>query len=332
VRKAVLAALAFVMVMLFATVAHAEKILLVDDEDTHHIGVRLRAELVSLGFEVEVALAPAAEPSRASLEQAARDAGAVAALRVRSSRAGVEVWVMDRVTSKTVLREVVFTGGDDEGVVAVRAVELLRASLLEVELPSAPRGEVAPTPAVLALLPPPRPRPERTLSLVIAPAAALSPGGIGVTPQLDVWLRVRATAHFTLALRILAPTFPAAIDAPEGRSTVTLGATSLGGDVLFGRTAAALRGHAGVGVGLLWTHLEGTAAQPFAGRSDDLFSALSYLHGGATYALGESVRIFADGTVGVATPRPVVRFADRAVASWGQPAVALALGVELPLF
>jgi hypothetical protein len=33
------------------------------------------------------------------------------------------------------LREVVFTGGDDEGLVAVRAVELLRASLLEVALP-----------------------------------------------------------------------------------------------------------------------------------------------------------------------------------------------------
>jgi hypothetical protein len=135
VRRAAVTTLFILVVTLFTAVAHAEKILLVDDADTRPVGVRLRAELVSLGFEVELALAPEVEPSRASLEQAAREAGAVAALRVRASRAGVEVWVMDRVTSKTVLREVVFTGGDDEGLVAVRAVELLRASLLEVALP-----------------------------------------------------------------------------------------------------------------------------------------------------------------------------------------------------
>lgn len=134
-RRAAVTTLFILVVTLFTAVAHAEKILLVDDADTRPVGVRLRAELVSLGFEVELALAPEVEPSRASLEQAAREAGAVAALRVRASRAGVEVWVMDRVTSKTVLREVVFTGGDDEGLVAVRAVELLRASLLEVALP-----------------------------------------------------------------------------------------------------------------------------------------------------------------------------------------------------
>lgn len=134
-RRAAVTTLFILVVTLFTAVAHAEKILLVDDADTRPVGVRLRAELVSLGFEVELAPAPEVEPSRASLEQAAREAGAVAALRVRASRAGVEVWVMDRVTSKTVLREVVFTGGDDEGLVAVRAVELLRASLLEVALP-----------------------------------------------------------------------------------------------------------------------------------------------------------------------------------------------------
>ncbi len=330
--RRVLSALAFLASLLFASPASADRILLIDDEDTRAIGVRLRAELVALGFEVALAPAPPAEPSRVSLEDAARGAGAIAALRVRASRAGAEVWIMDRVTSKTVLREVIFTRGDDEGVVAIGAVELLRASLLEVEMPSARSREVTPTPAMRSLLAPRRAPPERRWSLVIAPAVAVSPGGLGATPLLDLWIRLRAAARFAVAFRLLAPTLPASVEAVEGRSTVTLALPSIAGDALFFRDESALQGHAGVGVGVLWAHMEGTATRQFVGRGDDVLAALAYVHGGATFALGESVRLFADATLAVATPRPVMSFADRPVAAWGQPAAALAIGLELPLF
>ena len=91
----VVALLACLSIFFFGRAASADTILLVEDEDTARFAKRVRAELKALGFDVEVMRAEG-EPTRESLEVSARTAGAVAALRVRTSRQGVEVWVMDR--------------------------------------------------------------------------------------------------------------------------------------------------------------------------------------------------------------------------------------------
>ena len=328
--RRVFALLACLSMYLIERTASAETILLVEDEETSRFAKRVRAELKALGFDVEVMRAEG-EPTRASLEDSARTAGAVAALRVRTSRQGVEVWVMDRVTGKTVLREVVTGGADDDTVVALGAVELLRASLLEIEAPAFEPTDVPPTPAVQKLVPPRPPPPEGAFSMVLAPALSLSPGDLGVVPQLDVWARLRAADRFVLGLRLVLPTLPVIVEGTEGRASVTLASASVAGDVLFLDTPK-WRGHAGVGVGAVWAHMEGTASQAFVGRGDDVLAALSYLHGGASYRLGSNVRLFGDLTFGVATPRPVVVFGERTVAAWGQPVGTASLGLELGLF
>jgi hypothetical protein len=326
--KPICASVAAILLSL-ASGASADRILVVEDDQTRRVGARLRAELESLGFETQVA-DTSEEPTRASLEEAARQAGAMAALRVRASRAGVEVWIQDRVTSKTVLREVVVAEGQDESVVAVRAVELLRASLLEVGAPGFAGGELPPTPTVERLVEPPAP-PERRLSLALGPALGLSPGGLGPTPHVDVAVRWRAAGRFVLGTRVFVPALPAAVDGPEGRASVSLSAASITGDAELlppGRFFA----RAGVGVGALWAHMDGAAAPSFVGRGDDVFAALSFVHAGAAVAASRDVRFFGDATLAVATPRPVVRFADREVASWGRPAAFFTLGLEVGVF
>lgn len=276
------------------------------------------------------AAADDAPTTRDALEASARAEDAIAALRVRASRSGVEVWIMDRITAKTVLREVVLSTGDDESAVAVGAVELLRASLLEVEQPGFRKREVAPSPAVSRLVAAPQGKTGR-LALALGPAAALSPGGLGVTPHVDVWLRFEASDHFALFTRVVLPTLPATLDAPEGRATVTLSTAAVGADALLFSPESAVRGRAGVGVGAVWAHMEGTAAQAFVGRGDDVVAALVFAHVGGHASLGRHVRVFADVSLGIASPRPVVRFAARNVGAWGEPVAIASVGLELPL-
>ncbi|WP_437958418.1 hypothetical protein WME76_01335 [Sorangium sp. So ce119] len=161
-------------------------------------GLRVVAELESLGFRAAI-LDPAADApaSRVSLEASARDAGAIAAIRAVPSGRGVEVWIADRVTGKTVLREMAGDAGapDRDAALALRVVELLRASLLEAALPAPPPGELpatpeireklrVPAPAALADAPPPPPSP--ALRVALAPGALLSPGGLGAAASLDL--------------------------------------------------------------------------------------------------------------------------------------------------
>src|SRR5262249_46664680 len=88
---------------------------------------------------------------------------------------GVDVWIADRVTGKLVQRTVT---ADDPSTVAIRAVELLRASLLEERSPHPSRGEVEADRTVHAIVDADRPPPPAPRAAVAAPRvpAAVSPG------------------------------------------------------------------------------------------------------------------------------------------------------------
>ena len=98
--------------------------------------VRVEGELVADGFEVESLEAPPGTTSEAAMTQAeARSTSTTVGLFLSADGANAELWVVDRLTNKTVVRRVA-TGGESEKllpeVLAVKAVELLRASLLEL--------------------------------------------------------------------------------------------------------------------------------------------------------------------------------------------------------
>ncbi|MBI2896020.1 MAG: hypothetical protein HYY06_20850 [Deltaproteobacteria bacterium] len=300
------------------------------------VAARLRAELEALGFEVEVLEAPSLVPSRPLLEAAARDRGAIAAVRIVPSQAGVEVWVFDRVTGKTVLREVV-TDPDparpDFELIALRAVELLRASLMEVEAPHPSRGEVRPGPVVRAIAER-REAPTRqpSMRLALGPGIALSPGGVG--PALDVLFEVRFEPAGSIGATVtaLVPTLPANVtDEDKGSASVLV--ALLGADVSWrSRSAWRLEPTAGAGAAMALLHMRGSAAGGYVGATDDTLSLVPYVRGGARLTLWRGLGLVAQTLVGVAIPRPSIRFAGTEVAQWGGPLVvgSLALEVALP--
>jgi hypothetical protein len=112
---------------------------------------RLGAVLLAAGFDTIEVEAPREIDARGAIEQAGEGAGAFATLSLwpvaRSS--AIDVWIADSMTHKTSVRRI---AGEVQKkpalprLIALHAVELLRASLLEVESPSAKGDEPSPEP------------------------------------------------------------------------------------------------------------------------------------------------------------------------------------------
>lgn len=120
--------------------------------------VRLRGELTAAGFRVEVADAPAGADAQAALSgsAAAANVDAVVAIPRDPDRQTAQIRIVDRLTGKTVAGQVPPPARGHRGaeVLAIRALELLRASLLEVELESPPPGRpVSPPPSPASVSP-----------------------------------------------------------------------------------------------------------------------------------------------------------------------------------
>ena len=119
--------------------------------------VRLHGELVGAGFEVQEIDSPSGGDIRTALEQAAGRPGVEAVVAILGDTRGeplqesAELWVIDRVTGKTVVRRVPNAPGSARAaeILSIRALELLRASFLEVALAAgrAPKSVAQPPPA-----------------------------------------------------------------------------------------------------------------------------------------------------------------------------------------
>lgn len=100
------------------------------------VATRVRAELTAAGFDVVVVpLEPGADP-RASVESALGEPRPIATLAIMrlENRPAVDVWVSDRITDKTLVKRLDLGQRADAEItaaLAIHAVELLRASLLE---------------------------------------------------------------------------------------------------------------------------------------------------------------------------------------------------------
>jgi hypothetical protein len=98
--------------------------------------VRVQGELVADGFEVvSLEAAPGATSAMAMEQAEAGWTSTTVGLFLSADGKSAELWVVDRLTNKTVVRRVA-TGDESESmlpeVLALKAVELLRASLLEL--------------------------------------------------------------------------------------------------------------------------------------------------------------------------------------------------------
>lgn len=317
---------------------------------------RLRAELVAMGF--DVTLVPLAEgvSTREALEGAAKLHNAVASMHVTAAARGIELWVADRVTGKTVLRDVVAPDGGAHDTIALRAVELLRASLMEMDAPHPPRGDTPAPPSLRAVagVPPPRApasgaaptfatsdvadlayaapalRKSPWFGVSIGGAAAWSPGGLGPHAALDVGLRAWVVPRVAIEVAGAVPLTTARHDGAEGYSINRFSLFLAGARVELGPLGSRVKPSLGGGFALVWLHAEGVGASPgYVGATRDAFTGGPYLRPGLGVVVAGPLRIRADVLAGVAFKKLVLTYASREAAGWGQPFVVGSVGVEM---
>jgi hypothetical protein len=300
--------------------------------------VRLRGELAAAGFTVRVVEAPDSEDPRAALERAASggDVEAVVAIFTESPADTIELWVIDRVTGKTVIRSVPNEPASARSaeILSIRALELLRASFLEIAL-----GASRAAPAD----PPPPPPPievarmtQAALDTRLPKTWAIEVGGCllgsfqGLPLSLAPMLRVeRAWGDRVLGrLTVAGLGTRARVDETGGtRSSPQQLTASVAQD--FGlmevavklRPGRTMRPFISLGAGALHVVADGQAPYPYLGNSRSLWSLVADAGVGARVALPSRFEVALEVHAQLAQRFPVLEFVGDPAARGGRPTV-----------
>ena len=326
-----------------ATVARAASVVIVPPANSPPVMVetlvRLKGELISAGFETEIldgadAAGSAAGDSRARLEQLAarRGADAVVAIVGDLSPDSVEVWVIDKVTGKSVVRRVPFepTATRASETLAIRAIELLRSSFLEIDLAAHDRRSqpgTAPPPAVVHFVEAERlaRNPER-FGVEVGGAGVMSLDGVGpaLLPLVRFGWSLRSWFLVQAALAGLGTR--ANVESQVGSAQVAQAYGLLGGSFRF-RAGARVRPFATLSAGVLRTSVEGRADAPNLGRVAEQWSFLVDAGFGASLRLPDRFTLSLAAHAQLAEPYLGVRVLDTVVATSARPNLLLTLTI-----
>lgn len=311
---------------------HADaKVLLIVDRPNDPFIERIRAEIAALGLTVFTR-----GPS-GPLEADARAQHAAAAIRILPSRKGVEVWMADATSGRTLTRQLVVDEapqGPDQSLIALQTAEILRTGLFP---PPPPKPAPAPPP------PPPPPKPAEPPAVIIpAPrvgseasvqlglGALYSPGGAGAALQVWLTLEQRWRRGFGIALDASGPVLPASMTGPEGKSDV--GALSAGLR-LFARFPANDSSWfltAGLGGGVLNLRTHGHADPPLIEASRSVVVGHGYARVDSGWRPAPWAKLGLAVLAGSTFDPVTIRFADNKAGTWGTVFLAsfLQFGIE----
>jgi hypothetical protein len=301
------------------------------DEILAEAVLRIKGELVAGGFQVAVADIDSSEPGedpRALMEQAGQDLAPSATIGIFGNldQGSAELWVVDRITGKTVIRRIEVQASSDRPiseVLAIRAQELLRASLVEFLV-----EENRPNPAIAA----PSPQIHRwvkqavesrvapwTLALELGATTFGGWGGIGPAVAPAARLRMALGERFWARLTALGlgsgprVNWNSTFSASVSQSLVLLEVAS------WLRPRRLVRPLFSLGLGLERVAVEGTATLPYQGERNARWFAAGDAGVGVSLRLQAHWEVQLEVHALFATPRPAVRFLDTEVARAGQP-------------
>jgi len=304
------------------------RVLLVDP-GSEPLTARLREEIESLGL--EVILVAESDPTE-PLESRARLASAVGAIRITQRGSGsVDMTILDRVTGKTVSRHLPIATGTDPAsteLVATRTVELLRASLMELEAPHPPRGDAVVTPEVRALAAPVVEPRTTTLAVAAGPALVSSPA-LGVSVDFWVALLFRTQSGFGAMARVIAPGTGSELESPEGHVSAFAWQYRLGAVFEGPKLTRALSPHFEAGATLVTLTTDGVASAPFRGLEQHSMTWGPWISAGLRLEVVRRLSILAAADVALLFPETVIRSDGLEVATFGRPLAAANAGLEV---
>ena len=293
---------------------------------------RTQAELGAAGFEVLVRDLPASDDRRLDLERVASagDAAAAIAIFPAASATAADLWVADRVTGKTLVRQVRVVdlpAAERPRALAIRAVDLLRASLIETTSAAtegqAQGGSPKDVRAWLGAERGPFQGPHAQLSVALLSSFdSIGPAG---APQL----RLGWGTDFGLTPRISfsGPALGARPEGPPGGASVQQVVATI--DLLYAPRVdwAGFVPMVWIGGGVYHLHAEGDLPPPWVSRGDGVLAAAGVAGLGLGYRLHPQVTMVLDAAALLTAPRVVVTVAGAPIGSAGRPSLLSSLGV-----
>ena len=333
-----LAGLAFII---GAGAAHAEmryRVVLLrppvtDDVSTDALA-RVRGELTAAGFEISMQPQDPALDVRTALETVGRELDPIAAFAIVRAPTGntAEIWVCDRMAGKSVIQSVRLDSSGAPGepsravVLAVQAVELLKASLAQYWLASIRRAQrpvatasVAPPPAVHA-----------TAGLGVAAGVGWLDNVGAVTAAWQPIVRASFGGARGWAGRVTVAGFGTAaqLRAAEGTAQIQqeLGAV----EILRGfRAGKWVQLVASLGAGAYHARISGvgTGSQDYNNNVTSTWSALGIAGGGLIVPVVSHLSFAADAQVGLTWPDNLIRIVGAQAGRTGRPALLVSAGL-----
>jgi hypothetical protein len=291
--------------------------------------LRIKSELRAGGFEVAIEDIQAdAFPSdpRGLVERAGAKLAPSATLGIFGNldRGPVEMWVADRITGKSVIRRIEVEVTSDRRiseVLAIRAQEILRASLVERLLGHSRSPAVAPAPPKvesLAELAVSRPAAHWRLAFEAGCAALGGFGGVGASIAPTVRLRVGLSERF--ALRLTGLGFGTRPLVTSGTKSARVGQSLLLVEgVARWRSDKVVRPMLSVGAGTERIGVEGRADAPYHGENHARWFVAGDAGAGLAVRLHPHWELQIEAHALFTTPRPAVHFFDIEAARTGQP-------------
>jgi hypothetical protein len=308
------------------------RVLIVVDESDDPFAERIKAEVSALGFEV-VAIEPwRTGESIESLEAVGRANQAAAAIRMIASRKGVEVWIANQPTGRSLMRQLVVDERPvpNEGLVALQTAELLRTTLLS-------RSEMPPSaqPPGPSAVPSANP-PAISTSTPGPPSASVqAAAGVLFSPGADASLQAWFSAGYVVvrplgvALDVSVPLRSSTISGPEGSASVS--AWLVGASVFVRHDWLKARSYAiaAAGGALIRLDADATTMSPLVAHSASTTAAAVYLRADGGVEATRWLHVGVRGVAGAVPQGVPVRFAGNEAAVWGRPFLAGLLLVEL---
>ena len=288
---------------------------------------RIREELLAGGFEVTV-IDPGPRTDPISIADVVRhQPSSVATIaRLGDPELGPsELWILDRVGTQAEVRRIAVPTDDPAHVpevLAIRTIELLRASALKllVESNQPPRAVVAPGP--VAPSPPPSisPAPERGSSSGLEAGLGIvqSIGGPGLAAIPVGRLRASLIRPLFVCLTLAGLGTRPRVTTPFGSADIdqNLGLVELGASF---RPQRRWSPTVTVGAGALYVRSVGDGVYPYRGIADSRWAALVACGVGLVVRLGTRLASVFEIQASLAAPHPVVRFSDTIAATVGRP-------------
>ncbi len=296
------------------------------DATAAEVLARVRGELRAARF--AVTLVPAADGApRQLVEAGAHRAGVAAAMGIFFDAAEPEVWVANARSGRTTVEPLMPPDGERRpSVLAAKAVELLKAALIEVPSGERPAPPVS-APAVVATSPAPAPR----RRILLAGGGWWRTGGVRtLSPSLSfAWL---GAGRGHLGARLVAAGLGASAAATADAGTARVGQDlALLEALACWRPARGLRTCAAVGGGAGLLAVRGTGAPGYEGIDHTLWSGLAAAGAGLVWTPRSGIALGADARALGAWPSTEVRIGGSPALRAGGAGLALTAGVGASL-